>query len=162
MLTVATTSCPALSEIGSRSASRTDVGDLAGVVGRRDALEQDDELVAAEARQRVTGPDGTAQPVPDDPQQLVAHLVAQVVVDHLEAVDVTEEHGDLAARPVRLEQCVVQVVEQEPPVRQAGQRVLERVPGQLLLEGLALGRVAEDDRRPRRATSPRRRATPSW
>ena len=129
-------------------------GDLAGVVGRGDALEQDDELVAAEARQGVTGPDGTSQPVRDDPQQLVAHLVAQVVVDDLEAVDVTEEHGDPAAGPVRLEQCVVQMVEEEPPVRQAGQRVLERVPGQLLLEGLALGRVAEDDDGPRGRRGP--------
>ena len=162
MLMVATTSCPPLRVIGSRSASRTAVGDLAGVIGRGHALEEDHELVAAEARQRVAGPDRTAQAVPDDPQQLVADLVAQVVVDDLEAVDVAEQDRHLAARPVRLQQRVVEVVEEEPPVGQAGQGVLERVAGQLLLERLALGRVAEDDDGSRRATSRRPRARRSW
>ena len=154
MLMVATTSCPALSVIGSRSASRTAFGHLGGLVGRGDALEEDHELVATEARERVARPHGAAQAVPDDAQQLVAHLVAQVVVDHLEAVDVAEEHRDLAAGPVRLEQRVVEMVEEEPAVGQTGQRVLERVPGQLLLERLALRGVAEDDDGARRRRAP--------
>ncbi len=118
---------------------------LAGVIGRGDSLEQDHELVAAEAGQRVAGPDRTAQAVADHPQQLVPHLVAQVVVHDLEAVDVPEQHRHLAPRPVGLEQGVVEVVQEEPTVGQAGQGVLERLPGQLLFERLALRRVPEDD-----------------
>ena len=80
--------------------------------------------------------------------------MAQVVVDHLEAVDVAEEHRHLAAGPVRLQQRVVEVVEEEAAVGQAGQRVLEGVAGQLLLEGLALRGVAEHDDGPRGAAPP--------
>ena len=86
----------------------------------------------------------------DDTEQLVAHLVTEVVVDDLEAIDVTEEHGHPTAGAVGLQQRVVEVVEEEAPVGQAGQGVLERVAGQLLLEGLALRGVAEDDDRSRR------------
>ncbi len=77
MLMVATTSCPALRVIGSRSDVEDGRGDVAGVVGRGQSLQQDDELVAAEARQRVARTHGTAQAVADDAQQLVAHLVAR-------------------------------------------------------------------------------------
>ena len=50
---------------GDRVAQRLEdaVGHLAGFVGRGDALEEDDELVAAEARERVAGPHGAAQAV---------------------------------------------------------------------------------------------------
>jgi hypothetical protein len=78
--------------------------------------------------------------------------VTEVIVDHLEAVDVAEEHRHPAPGPVRLQQGVIEMVEQEPAVGQPGQRVLERVARQLLFEGLALGGVAEHDdgtRRPR-------------
>ena len=121
------------------------VGHPGRLIGRGDAFEQDDELVTAETGERVARPHGAAQAIPDDAEQLVAHLVAQVVVDQLEAVDVAEEHRDLAAGPIRLEQGVVEMVEEEPAVGQTGQRVLEGVPGQLLLERLALRGVAEDD-----------------
>ena len=114
------------------------VGHIGGLAGRGDAFEQDNELVTTETGERVARPHGTAQAVPNDAQQLVAHLVAQVVVDQLEAVDVAEEHCDLAAGPIRLEQRVVEMVEKEPAVGQTGQRVLEGVPGQLFLERLAL------------------------
>ena len=154
MLMVATSSWPPLRMTGIAQRVEHALTTSIGVVRRVHALEQDDELVAAEPRQRVAGAHGPTQPFADDPEQLVADLVAEVVVDELEAVDVAEEHGHLAAGPVRLEQRVVEVVEQQPPVGQAGQRVLEGVTGQLLLERLALRCVAEDDHRARR-----RRAT---
>ncbi len=100
-------------------------------------------LSPPKTRARVSaGRTSAAEAVADGAQQLVAHLVTKVVVDHLEAVDVAEEDGDVALGALGLQQGVVEVVEQQPPVRQARERVLERVTGQLLLEGLALGRCA--------------------
>ena len=81
MLMVATTSWPPLSMIGSRSASSTRSATWPASSGERHALQDDHELVTAEARQRVAGPDGTAEALGDDAQQLVPHLVAEVVVD---------------------------------------------------------------------------------
>ncbi len=76
--------------------------------------------------------------------------MAEVVIDHFEAVDVTEEHGHPAAGASRLEQRMVQVIEEETAIGQAGQRVLEGVAGQLLLERLALRGVTEHDHGGRR------------
>src|ERR671938_471588 len=50
-------------------------------------------IVAAEAGDRVVRAQGGLQPARDRLQQLVAAGVAERVVDHLEAVDVEEEHG---------------------------------------------------------------------
>ncbi len=73
--------------------------------------------------------------------------MAEVVVDHLETVDVAEKDRDLVAGALGLQECVVEMVEQQPAVGQARQRVLERVARQLLLERLALGGVTEHDDR---------------
>jgi hypothetical protein len=80
--------------------------------------------------------------------------MTKVIVDRLEAVDVAEEDSHPTPRPVGLQQRVVEMVEQEPPVGQPGQRVLEGVASQLLFEGLAFGSIAEDD-----DGTPRRRST---
>ena len=102
MLIVATISWPALRTIGSRSASSTTRATSPASSGEHDALEQDRRTRprrSATACPRAARP---AQPVADHPQQLVADLVAQVVVHHLEAVDVAEQHRHLAAVAIRL------------------------------------------------------------
>ena len=149
MLMVATTSWPPLSRMRLTQRLEHPVGHLAGILGRAHALEDDHELVAAETRQGVTRPDGTPEALGDDAEQLVADLVTEVVVDDLEPIDVAEEHGHPAAGAVGLEQRVVEVVEEQAAVGQAGQGILERMPGQLLLEGLALRGVPEHDDRGR-------------
>ena len=58
---------------------------------------QDRELVAAEAGHRVGRAQDAAEPVPDGHQQLVARIVAEAVVDHLEVVEVEEQHPDPVA-----------------------------------------------------------------
>ncbi len=78
-------------------------------------------------------------------EQLVPDLVAQLVVDRLEAVDVAEEHSDMTSGALGLQQGVLEVVEQEPPVGQAREGILEGMPCQLFLEGLALRDVTEHD-----------------
>ena len=61
--------------------------------GIADALDQDRELVAAEARGRVGRARDLQQAGGDRLQHLVAHRVAEAVVDRLEVVEVEEDHG---------------------------------------------------------------------
>ena len=63
-----------------------------------DLLEQHRELVAAEAGHGVARPRSTLRcGRATAHQQLVADRVAEAVVDHLEAVEVEEEHGEEVA-----------------------------------------------------------------
>ena len=68
-------------------------------------------------------------------EQVVAALVAERVVDELEAVDVEHEHGDRAAVASGERERVVDAVDEQRAVRQAGQRVVHRAVLGLLLEG---------------------------
>ena len=65
-----------------------------------DVDEQHGELVAAEPRRRVGGPQGALEPRGHDPEQVVAGLVAERVVDRLEVVDVDVEDRDVARAAV--------------------------------------------------------------
>ena len=67
-----------------------------GVLGLAD-LEQHGELVAAEAAHQVAVAHRAAQAAGEGLQHAVADAVAERVVDHLEAVEVEEEHGQAAA-----------------------------------------------------------------
>ena len=122
-----------------------------GDVGRADriaaVLEQHRELVAAEARRGIGRPQDMPEPLADLAEQHVAGGVPERVVDRLEVVEVHEQdrHGSLVAL-LTLEGVRHAVAEQHT-VPQSGQRVVERLVRQLLLERLALADVAgrEDD-----------------
>ena len=84
------------------------------LVGRLDLGEEDREFVAGKPRKqrpaaRVAAElaiDDHAQPVRDHDQQLVAAGMAEAVVDHLEPVEVDEQHRRPgAARPPRRAVC---------------------------------------------------------
>ena len=62
--------------------------------GVGDVLDQDGELVSAEARGRVGRAHGLEQASGDLPQHLVARGVAEAVVDRLEVVEVEEDDRD--------------------------------------------------------------------
>ncbi len=87
---------------GDRDAAR----DTLDLGGRADLREEQSEFVAGQARQQRPaadrfgdlGGDDDAQPVRDHDQQLVAPGMAEAVVDHLEAVEVDEQHRAAAAR----------------------------------------------------------------
>ena len=64
-------------------------------------LGQDGELVAAQPADGVVLAQAAAQPGPDLAQQPVPGAVTQAVVDHLEVVQVDEEHGHAAAVAAR-------------------------------------------------------------
>jgi hypothetical protein len=99
--------------------SRTRAPRRLGVRARRAALGQEGHLVAAQAGQDVARAHDAPQPVGDEAQELVADVVAQRVVDELEAVDVDEEER----RPAAIRLLAGQVVQQDPAVPQAGERV---------------------------------------
>ena len=69
-----------------------------GVVARR-VVEEDRELVAAEARRGVSVAHAEPDAVGDLDQEQIAGLVAERVVDHLEAVEIGEHHDDRRRDP---------------------------------------------------------------
>jgi hypothetical protein len=86
-----------------------------------EALEQESELVAAQARHRVDHPHRAPEPHREGDQQLVAEPVPEAVVDDLEAVEVEEEQGEAGARrPPAALQRHLQPVDEQRPVGQAG------------------------------------------
>jgi hypothetical protein len=64
--------------------------------------------------------------------------VAEAVVDHLEIVQVDEEHGQAAAVAARPGQGVAHAVVEQRPVGQVGEAVVERLVLELGGEGVAL------------------------
>ena len=76
-----------------RRCARTSASLLSQAVG------EDDELVAGEARDEVVGAHAPDEPLGDADEHLVADRVTERVVDHLEVVEVDEQHRErLAAR----------------------------------------------------------------
>jgi hypothetical protein len=68
------------------------------VRGPLGVADQQHELVAAEASGAVTGAQHAVDPACDRPEQLVAGVVAEAVVDVLEVVEVEHVHR----RPARI------------------------------------------------------------
>ena len=93
------------------------------------------------------------QPARDRLQQLVADRVAERVVDDLEAVEVEEQHrgAALGVMALRAADRLVEAVDEQHPVRQPGERVVQRVVLQAPLGLAAVGDVgdaADDPGRP--------------
>ena len=131
--------------IAAASRSATSVASRARVDARADR----DELVAAEARDRVGRAQRGGQPRREREQHLVAGGVAERVVDQLEAVEVEREDRDVDALALPAGERVREPVERERPVRQAGQRVVQRGVARRLLVAVALD-GDRDQRRDRR------------
>ena len=122
------------------------VGRCAGLVRAvAGAPDQDGELVPAEPGDGVPGADRRPQPVGHLPQQRVAGLVAEGVVDRLEAVEVDEDDRRRDVPPVTAAQGLADAVGEEGPVGQAGEGVVEGLVGQRLLGALAVGDVRDVD-----------------
>ena len=99
-------------------------------------IEQDDELVAAEPRDRVAGPQRGLQPRRDLHQQLVAGGVPERVVDELEVVDVEQHDGDLrAGAGERLHEPVLE----QRAVGEARERIVDGLVADHLGAALELG-----------------------
>ncbi len=112
----ATCDAAQLDRLGDRGAGP--LGDVDRLALGAELLAEDQELVAAEARDGVAGAQDRLQSPRELDEERVAGVVAQAVVDRLEAVEV-EEHQREARRPASAARDRdVQAVEQEHAVRQ--------------------------------------------
>ena len=118
------------------------LGGVGGVLRAADVLEQDRELVAAEARGGVAGADARVQALGDLEQHLVAGGVAEAVVDRLEVVEVDEDDGQARALAAGARDGVAHALDEQRAVGEVGDGVVEGLVGELLLERLALADVA--------------------
>ena len=142
MLAVTTTdSDPTATGIRTASSIRAASDSSSGSAGG--ALHHDDELVAAEPGHSVRLADDGLQVLGRSHEQLVAGLVAQGVVDPLDVVEVDEQDGDVAAVPARAGQRLLEPVQQQPAVGQAGEGVVQGECHQLVLGGPPGGDVLD-------------------
>ena len=140
-----TRSCLAAIANGSPNTSRNRSAIAVASSSSCHVLEQDRELVAAEARRGVAGPELVAQPVGRGHEQLVAGGVAEAVVDRLEPVEVEDHHRERPLAPGEAGDRVVDAVGEQGAVGQLRQRVVERPVAELALEAVPLGDVLDRD-----------------
>ena len=94
-------------------------------------------------------------------QQLVAHQVAQAVVDHLEAIEVEIQRREGVSAPVlEVLQPAPQALDEDRAVQQTGQRVAEHRVADPLLGALTIGLVGHRPADARRTPVPDRAAMP--
>ena len=103
-----------------------------------------DELVAPDAGHAVGGPDRVEEPAGDEREQPVAGVVAEVVVDGLEPVEVDEEHRQERRVASGAGQRGFQAVEEQHTVRETGERIVQRAVAEVGLLHLQRGDVARD------------------
>jgi hypothetical protein len=89
-----------------------------------DLGEQHDELVAAQPPDYVPRAQCLTQPRRDLDEQRIASRVPEAVVHELEAIEIQQQHRD---RLARAGPRVLQVIEHQSSVRQAGQRIVQRL-----------------------------------
>ena len=156
-------------ENGSSSAASTCFATCLGAQPRVavEVRQQDQELVAALAREQVGRAHDAAQAHRDPPQQLVAGRVAEAVVDGLEVVEVDVQQRDRMAAAPGAREAEREVLVEQRAVRQLRERVVVGEERDLLLRAAPLGDVAEGGHdavgrsSPPRAATGARRPTPT-
>ena len=108
------------------------------------AVAEHHELVAADAGDHVRWSGGVCHAVGHLGEQGVAHVVAGVVVDVLELVEVEEQQGHMAAGAADAVECIGGGAQQQDAVRQAGEPVVGGLAHQLGLHVVACRDVADD------------------
>ena len=116
--------------------------DRGAMAVRRCIGQDDDELVAAEPADQVFAPRAFKQARADLLQQAIAGFVTVQIVDRLEAVQVDEQQCAPTMAALRRRDQMEAVLEDQRPVRQSGQCVVQRRLADALLGQLALGDVA--------------------
>ena len=120
------------------------IGDACGVFEAGDFVQQDGELVSPQPGDRIARTQEHADPLAEFDQQLVARGVTQAVVHHLESIEVEKQHGKLARRLAAvLFQGEIEPVQEQGPVGQSGQRVVQHLMTQPRFRGLPFTDVGE-------------------
>ena len=89
-------------------------------------VEEDHELVAASARDRVGLADAGPDPGRDATQESVPVAVPDGVVDLLESIEIEEQERRSLAAPAALREQLAEPLSIQPNVRQAGERIVQR------------------------------------
>ena len=108
-----------------------------------DVLAEHDELVTADARDRVARAQDRDDVAGHRHEHRVARIVAEAVVDLLELVEVEEQHRHRPAGSARPGQRRLDAVAEQSPVGQVGQAVVQRGVQQDLLGVAAARRIVE-------------------
>ncbi len=108
----------------------------------RRAFQQDPELVAADAGHHVAVADALGKQVRDLDQRFVAGPVPERVVDHLEPVDVDEQHRRPTPVTVDSRNEPLQLAHEAAPIRKIDQRIQMRQLVELLNALLQPGHLA--------------------
>ena len=106
-----------------------------------EVLDKDGELVSTQERDGGAGAKRRLEAVPDLAQHRIAYGVTSGVVDILEVIEVDHRQRERGAASDGSGQRVLHPVLKEGAVRQAGERVVERLMRQLLLQRTPLGDV---------------------
>ena len=106
-----------------------------------DVLAEHDELVTGEACDGVLGTGDAEEPAGDGDEELVANVVAELVVDELEVVEVDEQDRHRRLAPSRAGQGLREPVHQQAPVGKVGQGIVERPVHEVLLGALPARQV---------------------
>ncbi len=101
-------------------------GHLSEVVRAFEPLDQHDEFVAALPRNRIRPAHAARQPIRHILQEPVPRLMAQGVIDVLEAIKIDEQHGDASSFALCRSEGAIDSFGQQQPIRQARQRVVSR------------------------------------
>ena len=110
-------------------------------VGLRD--QQDGELIAAEAGERILRIEVAAQPAAEREQHAVADDETEALVHVLEAVDVDEQHGGAVGLAFAgAGDGALQAIHEQLAVGKPGQAVVHGVVDQPLIGALEIGHVA--------------------
>ena len=105
-------------------------------------LEQDTELVAADARDHVALAHAALEQLGDLDQRLVARAMAESVVDRLEPVQIDEQHGRMAVIAADAGDQPLELALETPPVGKVDETVLVREMVELLDSLLQLRHLA--------------------
>ena len=126
------------------------LGHARGVGLGADVVEQDGELITAEAGQRISRANAALEAARRRAQDLVTDLVAEAVIDRLEPIEIEVEHREprIAQRASGAVKQVLQPVQEQRTVRKIGERIVERLVLKLLAGFLPLGDVARDPKGP--------------
>ena len=106
------------------------------------AFQQDPELIAADAGHHVAVADALGKQVRDLDQRFVARPVPERVVDHLEPVDVDEQHRRPDPVTVDSRNQPLQLAHEAAPIRKIDQRIQMRQLVELLNALLQPGHLA--------------------
>src|SRR5512146_3466799 len=93
-----------------------------GVATRR--LQEEHELIAADARHEITRSQVPRKPGGHRAEHLVASRVAQCIVHELETVEVNEGNSEELPFTERLRDCPPGAIGEQPPVRKAGEGIV--------------------------------------